>query len=429
MGIPSNLPHPALLSPNTTSDGINENALKVLGLESLFEKICSNLDPKDMNNLLQTCKTIKSTHDRLKESNPNHYHLLFAKTFGCSNEDKTCSNVEKALKKASRSGNLTLINALMTLNKFKEINPNSLGWALEKASKKGYLDIVQALIASEKFKEISLHCLNRVLRTSHLPIAEALIPQYYSLLTQASNTNTQGLGRALRRYSGSGELNMVEDLIRSPGFQEINSDDLGWALESAVSNNHLPIVEAFIESGRFQEIDPYYLGWSLREASEKGYLSTAQALIACNRFQEISSDDLGWALENASKHNSIYILEDIGFTSNDPNSFSIIPIYAKRGSKEGYPLNVQSLITSNRFQEIDPHYLNLALIEAAENGELNIVQTLITSNKFQEVNLGNLDKAFKKASEKGHLPVVKVLNSFRTSQSSYRKAINFCKIS
>lgn len=409
MAIPSILSNPAFSSPSTTSDEINENALKVLGLRSLFEKICSNLNPKDMSNLLQTCKIIKNTHDHLKESNPNHYHLLFAKVFGYIDEDKTCSNIEKVLKKASRSNNLTLIHALMKLNKFKEIKPNSLGWALEKASKKGYLNIVQALIASEKFKEISLPCLNRVLRTSHLPIIEVLTPQYY-LLKKASTVNMHSLGWSLKRHSGNGELNMIQALIRFHGFQEVSSDDLGWALENAVSNNHLPIVEAFIESGRFQEIDSYYLGWSLREASEKGHLPIVQALIASNdEFQKISPDDLGWALENASRHSCIYILEDIGFQNDDLKSS--FPFLAERGSKEGYPLVVKALIESTRFHEIDSHYLSLALIEAAENGELGIVETLITSNKFQEVSSDNLSKASNKALEKGYTSIVEALNN------------------
>lgn len=181
-------------------------------------------------------------------------------------------------------------------------------------------------------------------------------------------------------------------------------------MENAVSNNHLPIVQAFIESGRFQEIDSYYLGWSLREASEKGHLPIVQALIASNdEFQKISPDDLGWALENASRHSCIYILEDIGFQNDDLKS--PFPIWSERGSKESYPLIVQAIITSNRFHEIEPHYLSLALIEAAENGELDIVETLITSNKFQEVSSDNLSKASNKALEKGYTSIVEALNN------------------
>jgi hypothetical protein len=111
--------------------------------------------------------------------------------------------------------------------------------------------------------------------------------QTFMTLVDLQSLSPLLLGEALRFASDYGHLKMVQILINSCRFKDIDNFNIIEAFQSAVSCNHLEIVQAFIDSGRFQDISIDSVIYALQYASEYNFFHIVQAIKATDHFRQI----------------------------------------------------------------------------------------------------------------------------------------------
>ena len=272
-----------------------------------------------------------------------------------------------ALMVASENGHTGIVKLLLECGTNVD-HKNSRGWtALMKASEKGdtKLEIIDLLLAHGAQVDLQndddKSALMVAAQKSQAKLATKLVQEYGASICLPYAWRT-----ALMEASESGSIDIVKLLL------DHGADDLGWALVLAILNKHNDIVELLLEYGA--QVDDK--NWSLFldkpplvVAVEKGNVNIVKLLL-----QHGAKQGLDWAIREAI------------FNKND---------------------EVFHLLSGHGAQVDTMDWSYPALVEAVENGDIDIVKLLLEHGAKQGIG-----QAITNAIILKNVEIIKVLSEY-----------------
>ncbi|KAJ7266763.1 ankyrin repeat domain-containing protein [Mycena rebaudengoi] len=318
---------------------------------------------------------------------------------------------------ATRSGNLGMVQLLISQGANVNAEGRFHGNALQAASFNGHEEVVQLLLNRGADVNAQDGGYRTALQAASEQGHEAVVQL---LLNRGADVNAQGgdYGNALLAASMNGHEAVVELLLNRGAEVNAQGGYYGNALQVASRNGNEAVVQLFLNRGADVNAQGGEYGTTLQAASYNGHEAVVQLLLDRGADVNAQGGEYGTALQAASLIGHEAVVQLILNGGADVNAHGDYGNALLVASMNGHEAVVELLL--NRGAEVNAQggYYGNALQVASRNGNEAVVQLFL--NRGADVNAqgGEYGTALQAASLQGHDIVVTLEVMKRRKKSS-----------